>query len=656
MHTTGTTRSSSRAYDRLSTKRVLTCEMIGGEDYATFCERATPGGAQRGERDDLALHVPLALPARRGSTPTRIPGNYRFLGGGRVAFLDFGCVKKLPPHLVAGTKRYITTAMDQDWAEFEQACVEVLGYDPSDNEAFELSSTYTKLMLEPLTTDGTFRHTHEVAREAVAFLVRGGKKIMKPKEGELLPNLPKPIHMPQDHTFMNRLQWGLASVMAGSAAKATSGGSPSRGYAGPHTATRVERERRRDLRHARRRDGRRASATNLLVHGDNLVALRGSPRGSPGKIRCVVPRSAVQHGSDVRRIRRRARARRMGRDDAAAARGARAAPRRRRRGVRRDRRHAARARSSLLMDEVFGAKNRISTITVVRSATTGHKAINAGPVHVSDFLLAYAKDKKKWRYRPQVRVREGFDPAYSARGSTTRMRARDAGRSARSSAAVAERARVMRRRATATRALGREGVRSRSVARASRSRARVTSCASRSRATRRSAAPRRRSSIDRARAPSRVFVLEREGRSPFIVRGGNRILFLARQGSRWSTGALRSSSRSRTSGTTFRSRASRAKAASSSRGTRSPSASSRASSRWRPIPATGCIDPFLGSGTTAAVAHKMGRRWIGIESGDHLTTLAEPRLASRRRRRGPDRHHVGRRLRGRRRLRCRDAV
>ena len=47
------------------------------------------------------------------------------------------------------------------------------------------------------------------------FLVRGGKRIMKPKEGDVLPNLPKPIHMPQDHTFMNRLQWGLASVMAG---------------------------------------------------------------------------------------------------------------------------------------------------------------------------------------------------------------------------------------------------------------------------------------------------------------------------------------------------------------------------------------------------------------------------------------------------------
>lgn len=38
------------------------------------------------------------------------------------------------------------------------------------------------------------------------------------------------------------------------------------------------------------------------------------------------------------------------------------------------------------------------------------------------------------------------------------------------------------------------------------------------------------------------------------------------------------------------------------------------------------LDSFLGSGTTAAVAHKMGRRWIGIEMGDHAVTHCAPRL------------------------------
>lgn len=38
------------------------------------------------------------------------------------------------------------------------------------------------------------------------------------------------------------------------------------------------------------------------------------------------------------------------------------------------------------------------------------------------------------------------------------------------------------------------------------------------------------------------------------------------------------------------------------------------------------LDSFLGSGTTAAVAHKMGRRWIGVELGDHARTHCALRM------------------------------
>lgn len=40
------------------------------------------------------------------------------------------------------------------------------------------------------------------------------------------------------------------------------------------------------------------------------------------------------------------------------------------------------------------------------------------------------------------------------------------------------------------------------------------------------------------------------------------------------------------------------------------------------------FDSFLGSGTTAAVAHKMGRKYIGIELGNHCYTHCIPRLNS----------------------------
>lgn len=38
------------------------------------------------------------------------------------------------------------------------------------------------------------------------------------------------------------------------------------------------------------------------------------------------------------------------------------------------------------------------------------------------------------------------------------------------------------------------------------------------------------------------------------------------------------------------------------------------------------LDSFLGSGTTCAVAHKMDRRYIGIEMGEHAITHCVPRM------------------------------
>jgi adenine specific DNA methylase Mod len=38
------------------------------------------------------------------------------------------------------------------------------------------------------------------------------------------------------------------------------------------------------------------------------------------------------------------------------------------------------------------------------------------------------------------------------------------------------------------------------------------------------------------------------------------------------------------------------------------------------------MDFFLGSGTTTAVAHKLKRKWIGLEMGDHFYTVVLPRM------------------------------
>jgi adenine-specific DNA-methyltransferase len=48
--------------------------------------------------------------------------------------------------------------------------------------------------------------------------------------------------------------------------------------------------------------------------------------------------------------------------------------------------------------------------------------------------------------------------------------------------------------------------------------------------------------------------------------------------------------------------------------------------RWGTNPGDWVLDSFAGSGTTGAVAHKMGRRWLMVELGEHCHTHIIPRL------------------------------
>ncbi len=65
-----------------------------------------------------------------------------------------------------------------------------------------------------------------------------------------------------------------------------------------------------------------------------------------------------------------------------------------------------------LMDLIFGRENSVITISIARSSAAGHKTVNATPVNVLDFILVYSKTHTKFDYKPQF-TKSDYDVYYS---------------------------------------------------------------------------------------------------------------------------------------------------------------------------------------------------------------------------------------------------
>jgi adenine-specific DNA-methyltransferase len=348
---------------------------------------------------------------------------------------------------------------------------------------------------------------------------------------------------------------------------------------------------------------------NLLVHGENLEVMRRLlPLGFAGRFRCVYFDPPFNSGRRFAEY-----------DDALEPEAWRAMVRERLEVVRDlladDGAVFAEIDDTELgslqreMDDVFGRAQRVSTITVVRSAATGHKAINRGPVNVTDFLLVYARNRARWRCNSLTRERAGYDPAYrtwleNPEDDPERWRFVPLARHVRG---------VLGRDATEAQIARYAIDHSSHVVRFAQPRYEAVSRQA-------------RALIDRSRAePERVLRLMRSDRRPIVLRGGNRVLHLIdkvaeRDGRRvlvepltnvWDDVPFQGIARE--GGARF------------VRNKKPERLLARILS-LQTDPGDWVLDPFLGSGTTAAVAHKMGRRWVGVERGDHVHDLCVPRL------------------------------
>ena len=271
----------------------------------------------------------------------------------------------------------------------------------------------------------------------------------------------------------------------------------------------------------------------------------------------------------------------------------------------------------VLLDEVFVRSNRLYTVTFKQGSATGHKSINPGCVNTTNYLLIYAKDKSHWQPNRVFTARDrdsrygqfivNIDEPYQSWRIITLTKA------------FAQHLGVQEREARGTiksdpRKIDEFVTKfARSVIRTARPDYEAVSEAA-------------REMIDASkRTPAQILKLNRTEHSDMYFQDGERLLFysdkLKSVDGRYVAGEplttlwddILSNNLHNEGGIEF------------PKG-KKPEALIKRVLELTTAQGDWVLDSFAGSGTTGAVAHKMGRRWIMAELREHCHTHIIPRL------------------------------
>ena len=273
----------------------------------------------------------------------------------------------------------------------------------------------------------------------------------------------------------------------------------------------------------------------------------------------------------------------------------------------------------VLLDEIMGRSNRVAVITFKQGSATGHKSINPGVVTTSNFLVIYAKNKPIWTPNRLFTARAERDKRYSQfimnyESHFPKWQFITLTQAFASSLQLPERG--------LKKHLGDdyEKMLTQFVA---KNAPRVVRLA---RPDYKAVSNDARAIIDVSRSKKHeVMHLAREGYSDMYFIGGERILFYSDKlkiidgqyiageplTSIWDD--VLSNNLHNEGGVEF------------PKG-KKPEALLKRCLDLATNPGDLVLDSFAGSGTTGAVAHKMGRRWIMVELGEHCHTHIIPRL------------------------------
>ncbi len=188
--------------DERSSGRVLSTELVRGDGFERACEAGEP---DRQEYARTLWRFVFRGNLRGGMfNADPHPGNYVFHEGGRVSFLDFGCVQPFSEHHRNHARAMHRAAIEKDEAAFRLAARAMIGTRPGPFE--DLLLGYVRSTFETL-----WNRPYRITRAFAASLVDGFKEA-----GQLARKLPDHEITPisEDLFFINRLQFGFYSVLA----------------------------------------------------------------------------------------------------------------------------------------------------------------------------------------------------------------------------------------------------------------------------------------------------------------------------------------------------------------------------------------------------------------------------------------------------------
>jgi adenine-specific DNA-methyltransferase len=271
----------------------------------------------------------------------------------------------------------------------------------------------------------------------------------------------------------------------------------------------------------------------------------------------------------------------------------------------------------VLLDEIFGRDNRLYVVTFKQGSATGHKAINPGCVSTTNFLVIYAKQKSSWAPNRLFTARErdarygqfieNITEPHTAWRITTLMKA------------FAGLKRLSEKEARVLVKNDPEQIdqfvieNAKSVVQLARPNYEGVSAEA-------------KTLIDRSEEePETIFRLQRIGFPDIYLKGGKRILFY-KDKLKQIDGRLVAGEPLTTLWDDILSNNLHAEGGVDFPKGKKPEALIKRVLELSTRKGDWILDSFAGSGTTGAAAHKMGRRWIMVELGEHCRTHIIPRL------------------------------